>query len=333
MQSAIEEKNRQFAAKLSLAVSFVVLGTKLAAYFMTRSTAVLSDATESIINVIAAVIALFVIYYVAQPADEEHPYGHGKLEYFSAAFEGGLIFFAAIAITGEAVLALIKGEGLNQLEFGMILVGIATLFNLGLGLYLLKVAKNANSVALKASGQHVLSDVWTTVGVVIGLLLVKLTGWIWIDPVVAILVAIQLAYSGWKIVRSSIGALIDEVDQETVQELCDSFNANRREGFIDVHQLKVIRSGQFHHIDAHLVIPQFWDIAKSHEWAEEFEQGIVSHYPFEGEIAFHLDPCKKIYCESCRLQVCPIRQKDFKAEREITTASVVRPGAMAGEMS
>lgn len=313
------------AARYSFVGSILVLAIKMSAYFLTQSTAILSDASESIINVIAAGVALVVIYYIAQPADEEHPYGHGKMEYFSAAFEGGLIFFAAIAIFGEAIVALVRGQTLQKLETGMALIVGATLINLLIGLYLFRVGKKQKSEALMASGKHVLSDVWSTVGVFVGLGLVLLTGLVWIDGVVAALVAVNLAFEGYKIVRRSIGALIDETDEECLQELRSLFAQHRTQGFIEVHQLKVIRSGRFHHVDAHLVVPQHWDISSAHEWAEKFEHKLVEDYPYDGEFAFHLDPCKQNYCVNCDLENCPIRKHPFEKLKELKVIEMIRP--------
>jgi cation diffusion facilitator family transporter len=317
-----EEQHGLRAAKLSLTVSIFVFFLKIGAYFLTHSTAVLSDGLESVVNVVAGIMALIVMYYVSQPADEEHPYGHGKMEYFSAAFEGGLIFFAALAILGEAGMALFRGEAPRELALGMVFIFAATLINAALGLYLKKTGKRVLSETLIASGEHILSDVWSTLGVITGLILVKLTGWNWVDPIVALLIGVQLAYAGLKIVRRSISALIDGIDLQSLQTLCEAFNKNRGPGFIDVHLLKTIRSGKFHHIDAHLVVPEYWNVSQAHEWSEEFESKIVSTYPFEGEMALHLDPCKKRFCSICEINDCPIRLSPFKSRREFDVKSM-----------
>ena len=296
---------------------------KFAAFELTHSTAVLSDAVESIVNVIAAFVAVFVIRVVARPADEDHPYGHGKLEYFSAAFEGGLIAFASLAIANEAVRALFRGEALHQLDRGaFIMVGTAVL-NLLLGLHLKRVGKKFKSEALSASGEHVLSDVWTTIGVVIGLLIVSMTNIYWIDPLVALLVAAQLGYSGYKIVRKSGGALMDEIEPESLKELTEAFQKHKKPWVIDIHNLKVIRSGHFHHIDGHLVVPEFWDVAKTHSLAGEFERSVVDTYPFDGEIAFHVDPCERKYCSHCEMPDCPIRLRKFESPKIFSTEHLI----------
>ncbi len=309
---------------ISLILSLVIMGLKFGAYEMTGSTAVLSDAVESIVNVVAAAMAFLVMRAVAEPADEEHPYGHGKLEYFSAAFEGGLIAFASLAIGNEAIRALIRGESLNQPDLGAFVMIGATAMNLGLAFHLRSVGRKHKSEALMASASHVFTDVWTTVAVILGLILVKFTGWQWIDPVMALLVAGHLGFSGYKIVRRSAGALMDEVEPESLKDLAAAFQAHRKPWVIDVHNLKVIRSGHFHHIDGHLVVPEYWNVAQTHARADEYEEAIVAAYPFDGEIAFHVDPCERKYCTRCEMSDCPIRQKKFESSQILSAESVVR---------
>lgn len=319
----MENKQIIRAAGISLIVSVLLLGAKLSAYFLTHSTAVLSDALESIVNVLAAIVALFVTKIVAEPADEEHPYGHGKLEYFSASFEGGLIAFAAIMIMVESVSAFFRGVSIKQMDVGAILMAATAVVNLILAVYLRRVAKQYKSETLLASSMHIFSDVWTTVAVIAGLLIVQLTGWVWLDSVTAFLVAFQLGLSGVKIVRRSAGALIDEREDDVLIGLAQAIEKTRSPGLIDVHQLRVIRSGRFHHVDAHLVVPEFWNVAQTHEAMIAFEKKIVAAYPHDGEIAFHIDPCERRYCEFCDLADCSIRQKPFTALKPITMKSLI----------
>ena len=314
---------RQRAALISVIASITIFAIKVWAYQATHSAAVLSDATESVVNVLAAFVAFFVVRYAAQPADEDHPYGHGKAEYFSSTFEGGMIFFAGLTILYQSLIYLVSGEELHQLESGLIIIGVAAIFNLILGIYLGRVAKKQNSAALKASSAHVLSDVWTTIGVIGGLILVILTGQTWIDPLVAVLVALQLTYSGYKIVREAMGGLIDEVDTKSLEALGMAMMKNLAPGIIDVHRMRVIRSGAFHHVDAHLVVPEYWDVAHAHSVTHNFEMDVVRDYPFDGEIVFHLDPCGRAYCSHCDVFDCPIRVREFKNRQEFTVDHLI----------
>lgn len=311
--------------RLSLFVLFASTAlcvVKFVAYYHTGSTAILSDAFESIVNVVAALVGVFVMKAVAEPADEEHPYGHGKLEYFSAAFEGGLITLAGIMIVIESLSAIWRGSIPEDLGLGMWLTGATAVCNLFLGYYLKYQATKTKSEAISASAHHLLSDVWTTLGVLIGLLLMKLTNLFWIDQVVSISMALFLLISGLKIVRKSAGGLIDEKEEESLQLFAEAIKKSHDPGMIDVHQFRVIRAGRFHHVDAHLVVPEFWDIAYTHERIAEFERTVVSHYPLEGEINFHLDPCKRLYCKQCELSDCQVRQASFEAIHPVTAESI-----------
>lgn len=298
-------------AKINIAVSFVVLALKFAGYYVSGSTAIFGDAVETLVNVLTAFTALTVIYFVAMPADENHPYGHGKLEFFSAAFEGGLVFFAGVSILIESVKAFKSNQAVVEIELGMGFIFIASLGNLFMSLALRRVGEKQKSVTLVASAVHLMSDVYTTVGVLAGLLLVKFTRLMWIDSIVSALVAFHLLAESYKIVRKSVSGLTDEMDQESVNELAIAIQNNIKPGIINIHNLRAIRSGHFHHIDAHLIVPEFWDVAKAHKATHEFEKRVVADYPYDGEFAFHLDPCGIKYCDACDVSDCPVRQSPF----------------------
>ncbi|MCB0386118.1 MAG: cation transporter, partial [Bdellovibrionales bacterium] len=306
-QSRGEDSLVRSAALTSLIGGVILMSVKFWGYTQSGSQAVFSDAMESIVNVIAAGLALFVIYYAMKPADDDHPYGHGKAEYFSSAFEGGLITFAGLVILAEAIAALVQGRVLHNAYIGILVVAGAGIGNLILGLALLRVGNSRKSVALVASGKHLMSDFWTSVAVVGGLLLVWLTGIYWLDSATAIVIGGLLSREGYKLVRSSVGGLLDQEDIEVLQELEAIFSPLATEGIIQIHHVKVIRSGAYHHIDAHLVLPEFWDIAQAHHRTDNFESRVIKNYPYGGEMNFHLDPCRKAYCSVCDLENCPIR--------------------------
>lgn len=316
------------SAWISLIVSIVLLGVKFAGYWVTGSSAVLSDALESIVNVMTAFVALGVLRFASQPADREHPYGHGKAEYVSASFEGGLIVFAAVMIFAESIRALTSEIRLQRLDEGFFLLAIAAGINFALSLHLRSVGRKNSSEALLASAVHIMSDVKTTLGVGVGLLLVHFTGWLWLDPVFAMIVAANLAWEGGRIVRRSFAGLLDEIDLENLEQLVKILERCRQPGLIEIHNLRAIRSGRFHHIDAHIVVPEYWDVAQAHELTHQYEKQVVAEYPFEAEIAFHLDPCLRKYCPNCDVPECPIRRlpfeklKSFTLSRAISSASV-----------
>jgi cation diffusion facilitator family transporter len=313
------------AGLISLVVSVVLLGAKYAAYRLTGSTAILSDALESIVNVVAAVFALSGLVFAGRPADRNHPYGHGKIEFFSAAFEGGLIAFAAVLIIFAVGQSLIRGPEVRQLDAGMAIVLAAGLVNLVLGLFLVRTGRKHSSLTLVADGQHVLSDFWTSAGIVVGLLLVRVTGLAWLDPVVALLVALNLMRTGLVLVRHAAGGLLDEEDTALLNRLLTVLGRHVGQGVIRVHHLRAIRAGRFHHIDAHLVVPEFWTVDHAHELAEALAARVIGEVGVEGELMFHTDPCHRIYCAMCDLADCPVRREPFEGRPALTLEEAVQP--------
>ncbi len=318
-----ESSMRQKASLLCVFVSILVLALKIMAYYVTRSSAVLSDALETVVNVIAALVGFAVIQYTLKPKDEDHPYGHGKVEYFSAAFEGGLILFASLLIFVEAINAFLNPRELEKLDLGMLLITLATALNLLTALYLRRTGQKVKSETLLASSVHLMSDVVTTFGVLIGLGIVHLSGLLWVDGLVTMILSIYLGFEGYRIIRRSISGLTDEMDDESLKALSESIKKNRKPGIIDIHNLRAIRSGSFHHIDAHLVLPEFWDVAHAHEISHEFEKKVVADYPYDGEFAFHMDPCKRKYCEFCDVKDCPVRRQEFRMLRDFQVKDII----------
>ena len=331
VQSSIDFKARKKAAAVSFVISFVVLGLKVYAFQQTKSTAIFSDALESITNVLTALIAVFVIGYSSQPADEDHPYGHGKSEFFSAAFEGGLIFFAALMIFAESIKALTGHGQVESLDTGIFYIGLATVINLVTGLYLRKVGLREKSETLVASGAHLFSDVKTTLGVILGLIIVKITGWQVVDALIALGVGLHLMYEGYKIVNSSVAGLVDATDVKSLEILSKLITEHRAPGIINIHHLKAIRSGSFHHIDGHLVVPEYWDVSRAHDLTHHFEQTVVQLYPYDGEFAFHLDPCKRKFCRQCDVFDCPIRVVKFEQLYSFSVTNLIQGPQITNE--
>jgi cation diffusion facilitator family transporter len=323
-------RRRLRAGVVSLVAGAAILGAKLLAYGLTGSKAVLSDALESIVNVVAALFALGSIAFAARPADKNHPYGHGKMEFFTAVFEGGLVAFAAVLILFEGVRSLLRGVEIRRLDAGMLVVTGAAVANLVLGLFLVREGRRARSPALLADGRHVLSDVWTTGGVLLGLLLVWWTGLTWIDPVMAIVVGLLLCRAGFGLVREAAGGLLDEEDPALLEELAGVIARMPFEGAIEVHEARAIRSGSFAHVDAHVVVPEFWSVLESHEAVARVERWVLQHWKHPGEIVFHVDPCRRAYCARCPVEPCPIRAAAFVARPPVTRESLVGPTLPTG---
>jgi cation diffusion facilitator family transporter len=311
------------AAIVSLLVACALLGVKYAAYEMTGSAAVLSDALESIANVVAALFAVSVLIFAGRPADRNHPYGHGKMEFFSAVFEGGLIAFAAVLIVWKSVQDLLAGPQLRAIEVGIALTVAAGLVNAALGWFLLTTGRRLHSITLVADGKHVLSDFWTTVGVVVGLALVRLTGRPWFDPVAALVVAGNLAVTGVRLVRRAAGALLDEEDTALLTQLLQAFEGSLRPGIIRIHRLRARRAGRFTHVDGHLIVPEYWTVEEAHDATDRFAARVIDALPIDGEIIFHEDPCRRALCSICDVEACPVRVEPFVTRPPLTLDEVV----------
>ncbi len=287
---------------------------KFLAYGLTSSSAILSDALESIINVVAGVFALFSVWLADKPPDETHPYGHGKIEYFSAGFEGALIVMAAGGIFYEGVSQVINPQELPALDKGLMLVLAAALVNLLLGLMLLRIGRSKGSLVLIANGKHVLTDVYTSIGVVVGLLLVQLTGWFRVDGIVACLVGTQIVYTGTWLVRDAFSGLMNRSDPRLLQEICALLEGHRRPVWIDVHKLRVWRSGLRVHIDFHLILPRDISLYMAHEEVKELERIFGEHFLGKADVLVHLDPCEDPECPFCANQSCDLRTTEMSRQ-------------------
>jgi len=303
-----EQKSRVRVALLSIGTGVLVLGLKYLSFVLSGSVALKSDAIESIVNVVAAIFALGAIIFAGKPADKDHPYGHGKIEHFSAAFEGGLITLAAFVILIEAAHAFILGVQLKQLGRGLAVNLVAGAINGLLGWFLLHHGRKTRSRALEADGHHILSDFWTTMGIALGLLMVRLTGLTWMDPLMATVVGLLLARTGFRLVKESSSALLDSEDPHVVERVLGAMNRVRPWDVIAVHELRTFRSGRYTHVDVHLVVPEFYPIRQAHDLCEGFGVKSLREAGIEGEVHTHVDPCGRLYCDRCPAPDCLIRR-------------------------
>lgn len=307
-------KTRVLAISLSLTVSLGLMALKFYAYRLTGSSAILSDALESIINVVASTFALGSIIFAAKSPDPTHPYGHGKIEFFSAGFEGALIILAAIGIFYQAWPQLLHPRGLPHLPGGiLILLGVSAI-NLLLGAGLVMVGKRTQSLVLVADGKHVLTDVYTSLGVLLGLGLVLLTGWYWVDGAVAFLVGVNIIVTGGKLVRQAFAGLMDASDLRLLQEISVILQKHRKSIWIDVHQLRARRSGDTIHVDFHLILPKDLPLEKGHREVKELEEIFRTYFGPAADILIHLDPCDTPICPICGYNPCRHRQADTRQQ-------------------
>jgi cation diffusion facilitator family transporter len=313
----------------SLGVAVLLMGAKFYAYRLTHSSAILSDALESIINVVAAAFALVSIYLASQPPDSGHPYGHGKIEYFSAGFEGALIIFAAIGIFKTGVDHLLTAHPIANLQSGLAILTAASGVNLMLGLGLVRAGRRLQSLTLVADGKHVLTDVYTSVGVIAGLFLVKWTGWLWMDGAIACLVGINILVTGTKLVGQSFSALMDASDPDLLDMISEVVENHRKPFWIDIHQLRAWRSGNFVHIDLHLVLPREFSLDEAHAEAKALEQLLIHFFEGNAGVLVHMDPCQAVDCPVCRQYRCKLRSQPATSNaawdrQSLTTDKAIR---------
>jgi len=283
--------NRAFLVRfayLSLGASIITMAIKFVAFVVTDSVGLLSDVLESLVNLLGALIALSMLIVAAKPADEKHAYGHSKTEYFSSGIEGLLIIIAALGIIGTALKRLIHPVELKYLERGILFSLTATLINLVVALILLRVGKQYQSITLEANGRHLLSDVWTTGGVIVGVSIVSFTGWSRIDPLIAAVLAANILLSGIKLVRRSVAGFMDEAlpldDQKRIREILDT----HRHGGVDFHALRTRQAGARKFISFHVLTPGDWTVQHGHELLECIEADIRKAIP-NASIFTHLE--------------------------------------------
>lgn len=286
----IHKDQQQFAIRTSLAVGVFMLVGKWYAFLLTNSSAILSDAAESVVHIIAVAFAAYSMWLTFQPADESHPYGHDKISFFSAGTEGFLIIVAAVFIIYESVYKLVYGITLDNLDTGTYFIFGASVINLGLGGFLVWRGKKSNSLILIANGKHVLTDSWTSFGVVAGLLLVIWTGWLPFDPIVAILVALNILWEGGKLVRQSVGGLMDEADRETEEKIKSFLDAETASRNLRYHQLRCRNSGNKLWIEFHLLLPATIMLEDAHRVSTEIEAKLNKKMETPVHIITHLEP-------------------------------------------
>ncbi|HSL89013.1 MAG TPA: cation diffusion facilitator family transporter [Ignavibacteriaceae bacterium] len=302
-------KLKKFAATLSLAVGIGMFIFKFSAYLITGSAAIFSDAAESIVHVLATSMALYSIIISSKPPDKSHLYGHGNVEYFSAGIEGALIVIAAFVIIYEAGSDIIKGPELQRLGTGMLIITAAGIVNLFLGLYLVKTGKKTNSLTLVADGKHVLTDAYTSIGVVIGIILVMITGIVYFDPIFAIAVALNILFTGYNLVRESIGGLMNETNPEILNKISNKLIMIRRPYYIDIHELRFWKSSEDIFIDFHLTLPYYMDIRQSHSEEDYITEELTKELP-NSQLKIHLDFCVPQLCRHCEYSECEVREYD-----------------------
>ncbi|BFG70474.1 cation diffusion facilitator family transporter [Sediminibacterium sp. KACHI17] len=303
-------------------LSVVLFLTKIIAYYFTHSLAILSDALESIVNVIAGFIGLYSLYVAAKPKDLEHPYGHGKAEFVSAAVEGGLIVAAGIMIIYETVANILRNEPVHQLDTGLWLIAITAILNFVAGTLCLRLGRKNNSLALQASGKHLQVDTYSTLAIIAGLIIILFTRLFWLDKVIALVMSILIIYNGYKIIRSSLAGIMDEADMDLLKKFIEVLNKNRSENWVDLHNLRVIKYGSLLHVDCHLTVPWYLNIHEAHREIDHLSALIKQEFGDMIELFVHTDGCLPFSCRICNKQ-CEHRQHRFEKKLEWTLTNII----------
>ena len=302
------------------ALSVILFIAKIIAYYFTNSLTILSDALESIVNVLAGFIGLYSLYVAAKPKDIEHPYGHGKAEFISAAAEGGLIVAAGLLILYEAVINFIRNKPLQQLDTGLWLIAATAVVNWVAGFICEQIGKKNNSLALQSSGKHLKIDTYSTLAIIATLAIILMTGLAWLDKIVACGLAIFIMFNGYTIIRKSLAGIMDEADMQLLKRMVRILNNNRRSNWIDIHNLRIIKYGPVLHIDCHLTVPFYLNVLEAHNEVEALQQLIRSEFGDTVELFVHTDGT---YPVSCRISNAGSKQPDFMEKKEWTLQNIL----------
>lgn len=315
-------KNKLGFQKLIAVFGIILFVGKIIAWKITDSDAVFSDAMESIVNVISAFMGLYSLYLASKPKDEDHPYGHGKVEFVTSGIEGALIAIAGIMIIYEGINSLITGKVLNELDWGIAIIAATAIINYILGYISVKKGEKENSLVLVSSGKHLQSDTITTLGVVISLIIVYFTKIFWIDSVVALIFGFYIIFVGYKIVRKSLRGIMDEQDPELLNNIIQLLEQNRKTEWIDIHNMKIQQFGSSLHIDAHITLPYYYSLREAHQEMENVIILLAKNTKRTVEFNFHMDDCKTISCPVCQIMNCPVRELPFEKRIKWTPENV-----------
>lgn len=325
MSKATHYKKNILFQVVAITLGLVLMTAKFVGWWLTNSNAILTDALESIINVLAGSFALYSLILSMKPRDENHPYGHGKVAFISAGFEGALIFIAGTLIIGKGIYNLVHPQEIAKIDIGILLVGISGGINYLLGRFLEQQGRMSNSLILIADGRHLKSDAYSSLGLLGGLILIYFTQVAWLDNVTAILFGGIILYTGFKLVRESVAGIMDEADYQLIENMVQFLDEHRRPEWIDVHNFRVIKYGDTLHIDCHVTLPWYFDVFHANKEIREFENIIATNSSSPVELFVHIDPCEPpIACTICRKEDCEVRKAAQNTDVQWTLKNIMR---------
>lgn len=305
-----EDRRKYRLILLAFGISTALMLAKFVAYFITQSNAILSDALESIVNVMASGFGIYSIYLAALPRDKNHPYGHGKIEFFAEGIEGVLIILAGIFVVYHAIINLLNPHDLGNLDIGLWILIVGTALNYLLGYLLEKEGYRIDSITLKADGKHLMLDAQFGVLIILSVAIIYFSNWKTLDSIVSVLFGVYFIWNGIKMTRHSVGGLMDEVDTEILERIIEVLKKQRQDFWIDVHNLRVQKYGANLHIDCHLTLPNYMNLQKVHDSVHEFENYLKEEFKSEVELFVHTDPCLPECCSHCAVPNCSIRTEN-----------------------
>lgn len=321
MSASINSIKLRLQRTIAIITTVLFIG-KLIAFFITNSIGILTDALESIVNVITAFISLYSIKVALKPQDDDHPFGHGKIEFLSASLEGFLIIVAGLIIIYEAFVRLFNPAEIVQLDIGIIIIAVAGLINYIMGYISIRMGKKHHSMALVAGGKHLHSDVYSTIGLVIGLIVLYITHIAWLDSAIAFIFGGIICYTGYKILQETTSNLMDGADFTILSKMTEFMWEHRKDCWIDIHNLKIVKYGATHHIDCDLRLPRYYNIVEAHAENDALKKVISDHYENIFDITIHIDACNDTFCSKCKVTDCKIRVAEFTAEEKWTIHSI-----------
>jgi cation diffusion facilitator family transporter len=319
----MNHKTKINTMKLTLIVGFLLMGLKFLAYYLTQSSAILTDAIESIVNVLAGSFALYSLYYAAKPRDEDHPYGHGKIEFLSTGVEGGMVTLAGVAMTFKGISAFFNPHSLQNIDIGLTISLFSGIVNYLLARVLIKKGTTLHSSTMVADGKHLLTDTWSSVGLVIGLVIIYFTNLFWVDYVITIGLGIFITITGFHLIKESIFNLLDKADYGKIEHLISVLNTKRNPSWIDIHNLRVVKYGSVVHVDCHMTLPWYYTLEESHKEVDDLDKLATSEYSHEIEFFIHADPCLPKSCYICEMKDCKVRKNDFVKRLEWNMSNVL----------
>lgn len=305
-------------------LTIVVFILKVVTYILTHSLSVLSDTLESIVNIVATLVGSYSLFIASKPKDKDHPYGHGKAEFISAAFQGSLIVGIGCLIIYKAIDSFIHPVTLHYLYNGIWLLALIAVINLITALVLHQIGKKNKSIAIASTSKLFKIDFYTTAAVAVGIFLLLITGYQKIDSLIAIFLGLYVIYDGYMIVRQSLAGIMDEADMELLEEVIAEINLSRNAKWIDLHNLRVIKYGVLLHIDCHLTVPWYYNVNEAHEAVDDFTRLIKNKFGDTVEFYIHTDGCMPFSCPICTIENCEKRRTPFEKKLDWNLENVLK---------